>query len=72
MASTSTSLAALSALLRDGENVISPYVRDADEEPALGTLAAAGPRAADARPRVHAPGRGDQGGLPAPLREPHG
>jgi hypothetical protein len=48
MASTSTSLAALSALLRDGENVISPYVRDTDEDPALGTLAAAGPRAADA------------------------
>jgi hypothetical protein len=48
MASTSTSLAALSALLRDGENVISPYVRDSDEEPALGTLAAAGPRAAGA------------------------
>ena len=48
MASTSTSLAALSALLRDGENVISPYVRDADEDPALGSLAAAGPRAADA------------------------
>jgi hypothetical protein len=48
MASTSTSLAALSALLRDGENVISPYVRDADEAPAFGTLAAAGPRAAGA------------------------
>jgi len=48
MASTSTSLAALSALLRDGENVIGPYVRDADEEPALGALAASGPRATDA------------------------
>src|SRR4051794_34679383 len=48
MAATSTSLAALSALLRDGENVITPYVRDADEEPALGTLAASGPRATDA------------------------
>src|SRR2546429_7089396 len=48
MASTSTSLAALSALLRDGENVITPYVRDTDEVPALGTLAASGPRAADA------------------------
>ena len=45
MATTSTSLASLSALLRDGENVISPYVRDADEEPALGALAASGPRA---------------------------
>lgn len=48
MASTSTSLGSLSALLRDGENVITPYVRDADEEPALGALgalAASGPRA---------------------------
>ena len=45
MASTETSLAALSALLRDGENVITPYVRDPDEEPVLGALAAAGPRA---------------------------
>jgi hypothetical protein len=48
MASTVSSLAALSALLRDGENVISPFVRDSDEPPALGALAAAGPRAADA------------------------
>jgi hypothetical protein len=48
MASTVTSLAALSAVLRDGENVISPYVRDCDEEPALGALAASGPRARDA------------------------
>jgi hypothetical protein len=48
MASTSTSLAALSGLLRDGENVITPYVRDTDEEPALGALAASGPRAAEA------------------------
>src|SRR3954451_9311797 len=48
MTSTSTSLAGLSALLRDGENVISPYVRDCDEEPTLGVLAAAGPRAAEA------------------------
>ena len=45
MSTTSTSLASLSALLRDGENVISPYVRDAEEEPALGALAASGPRA---------------------------
>lgn len=45
MASTETSLAALSALLRDGENVITPYVRDPDDEPVLGALAAAGPRA---------------------------
>jgi hypothetical protein len=48
MASTGTSLAALAALLRDGENVISPYVRDSDDEAALGALAAAGPRAAAA------------------------
>jgi hypothetical protein len=48
MASTSTSLATLSALLRDGENVIAPYVRDTDEEPTLGALAASGPRAAEA------------------------
>ncbi len=45
MTSTPTSLAALSALLRDGENVITPHVRDADELPALGALAASGPRA---------------------------
>jgi hypothetical protein len=45
MAPTETSLANLSALLRDGENVITPYVRDPDEEPVLGALAAAGPRA---------------------------
>jgi len=48
MASTTSSLTALAALLRDGENVISPYVRDSDAPPALGALAAAGPRAADA------------------------
>jgi hypothetical protein len=48
MASGSTSLANLSAVLRDGENVISPYVRDAVEEPAFGTLAASGPRAVGA------------------------
>jgi hypothetical protein len=48
MAPTLTSLAALSTLLRDGENVIAPYVRDADDEPALGTLAASGPRATEA------------------------
>ena len=48
MASTGTSLAPLAALLRDGENVIAPYITDSDEEPALGALAAAGPRAAGA------------------------
>lgn len=45
MASTRTSLAALAAILRDGENVIAPHVVDSDDEPALGILAAAGPRA---------------------------
>ncbi len=48
MASTVTSLAALAALLRDGDNVISPYVRDSDDEPTLGSLAAAGPRGSEA------------------------
>jgi hypothetical protein len=48
MATTSTSLDALSSLLRDGENVITPYVRDTKEEPAFGALAASGPRAAEA------------------------
>jgi hypothetical protein len=48
MASTATSLADLAALMRDAENVISPYVRDSDEPPALGALAAAGPRGAQA------------------------
>ena len=68
MAMTSTSLASLSALLRDGENVITPYVRDADEEPALGALAASGPRAEGAPDEYTRPDRGHQGGLPAPLR----
>ena len=48
MASTGTSLAPLAALLRDGGNVIAPHIVDSDEEPALGALAAAGPRAAEA------------------------
>jgi hypothetical protein len=48
VASSGTSLAPLAALLRDGENVIAPHVVDSDDEPALGALAAAGPRAADA------------------------
>ncbi len=48
MASTGISLAPLAALLRDGENVIAPHITDSDEEPALGALAAAGPRAAEA------------------------
>ncbi len=45
MPSTTTPLTALASLLRDGENVISPFVRDTDEEPVLGALAASGPRA---------------------------
>jgi hypothetical protein len=48
MPSTDTSLSRLADLLRDGEHVISPYVVDAEEEPSLGALAAAGPRAAEA------------------------
>jgi hypothetical protein len=48
MALTATSLAPLAALLRDAENVISPYVVESDEVPALGALAGAGPRAAQA------------------------
>jgi hypothetical protein len=42
---SSEALAALAALIRDGENVISPYVRESERDPALGALAAAGPRA---------------------------
>jgi hypothetical protein len=48
MASTRPSLVSLTELLRDGDSVISPHVRDSDEEPALGALVAAGPRAAEA------------------------
>ncbi|MFL5906151.1 MAG: hypothetical protein ACJ75Z_00965 [Solirubrobacterales bacterium] len=48
MASVASSLGALAALLRDGENVISPYIREPHEEPVIGELAAAGPRAAEA------------------------
>jgi hypothetical protein len=48
MTSTAISLSALATLLRDGESVISSYVRDSDEEAALGALAASGPRAAEA------------------------
>jgi hypothetical protein len=48
MASTA-SLGALAALIRDGENVISPYVRESEQDPALGALAGAGPRAQEAR-----------------------
>ena len=48
MSSPDASLTALAALLRDDDNVISSYVRDPDEEPVFGLLAAAGPRAAEA------------------------
>jgi hypothetical protein len=48
MASTPTRVGALAALLRDNENVISPFVRDSGEPCTLGALAAAGPRAAEA------------------------
>jgi hypothetical protein len=48
MGATESSLAPLAALLRE-DPVISSHVRDSTEEPALGELAAAGPRAADAR-----------------------
>jgi hypothetical protein len=48
MAQNGISLASLAALLRDGENVIAPHVVDSDETPALGALAAAGPRAVEA------------------------
>jgi hypothetical protein len=46
---SSDSLADLATLLRDGENVISPYVQEPGAHPGLGALAASGPRAADAR-----------------------
>jgi hypothetical protein len=50
MSSPEDALTALAAQLRADESVISPQVSDpGDAEPALGLLAAAGPRAADAR-----------------------
>jgi hypothetical protein len=50
MSSPEAALTALAAQLRADESVISPRVSDPGEaEPALGLLAAAGPRAADAR-----------------------
>ena len=49
MSSPEAALAALAAQLRAEESVISPQVADpGDAEPALGLLAAAGPRAAEA------------------------
>ncbi len=49
MGDLTPSLTPLAALLRDEETLISSLVRDPRDEPALGALAAAGPRAADAR-----------------------
>jgi hypothetical protein len=48
MGATESSLTSLAALLRE-DPVISPRVCDSTEDPALGELAAAGPRAAEAR-----------------------
>jgi hypothetical protein len=50
MSAPEAALAALAAQLREDESVISPQVTDPGEaKPALGLLAAAGPRAAEAR-----------------------
>jgi hypothetical protein len=48
MRDSTASLDPLAALLRDEETLISSLVRDPSDEPVLGALAAAGPRAADA------------------------
>jgi hypothetical protein len=48
MRDSTASLDPLAALLRDEETLISSLVRDPRDEPVLGALAAAGPRAADA------------------------
>jgi hypothetical protein len=49
MRDSNVSLAPLAALLRKEETLISSLVRDPRDEPVLGALTAAGPRAADAR-----------------------
>ncbi len=49
MRDSAASLEPLATLLRDEETLISSLVRDPQDEPALGALAAAGPRAAAAR-----------------------
>ena len=49
MLDSQASLSSLAALLRDEETLISSLVRDPQERPVLGALAAAGPRAAAAR-----------------------
>jgi hypothetical protein len=48
MRDSDASLEPLAALLRDEETLISSLVRDPRDEPVLGALTAAGPRAADA------------------------
>jgi hypothetical protein len=48
MLDSQASLSSLAALLRDQETLISSLVRDPQERPVLGALAAAGPRAAGA------------------------
>ena len=48
MASQTSQLAALADLLRDADTLLSPLVRDPQHDSALGALAAAGPRAAEA------------------------
>lgn len=48
MGDPAASLVSLAELLREGDTVISPHVREPEGEPALGPLAAAGPRAAEA------------------------
>ena len=48
MSSQSSQLPALADLLRDARTLISPLVRDPDDDAALGALAATGPRAAAA------------------------
>jgi hypothetical protein len=48
MRDSTASLDPLAALLREEETLISSLVRDPHDEPVLGALAAAGPRAADA------------------------
>ena len=48
MPSTASTLSSLAELLRNGDEVISPFVGDVDGDCALGALAAAGPRSADA------------------------
>jgi hypothetical protein len=48
MGDPTATLDSLAALLREADTVISPYVSDSDAAPALGKLAASGPRASQA------------------------